>query len=102
MLRLTAPRALATKVTAHATGTDDARELLLAMGMVTEDAAEPEPTVKAGSDYVSPVQRRVAWTRKAGEMNAAGRTTADIATALAIEENLAAELVGDWWAGVGR
>ncbi|WP_017238132.1 hypothetical protein [Streptomyces sp. SS] len=102
MLRLTAPRALATKVTAHAAGTDDARELLLAMGMVTEDTTEPEPTAKVGSDYVSPAQRRVEWTRKAGEMNAAGQTTADIAAALAIDENLAAELVGDWWAGVGR
>ncbi|MFF4607785.1 hypothetical protein ACFY12_34230 [Streptomyces sp. NPDC001339] len=102
-LHLTADRDLAKKVTALATDADDARDLLLALGVAVEtEDDEPELAVEPGSSYVPPAKRRIAWTRMAGEMNAAGRTTAEIALALAISEDLAAELVGDWWAGVGR
>lgn len=101
-LRLTAGRDLAKKVTAHAANAADARTLLLAMGLAIEEAAEPEQADTVGSAYVPPAKRRAEWTRMAGEMHAAGRTTSDIAAALAIDEDLAAELVGDWWAGVGR
>lgn len=101
MLRLTADRDLAKKVTALATDADDARDLLLALGFVTEvEDQEPQQAVKVGSDYVPPAKRRAEWTRMAGELNAAGRSTAEIAAALAVDEDLAAELVGDWWAGV--
>ena len=103
MLRLTADRDLAKKVTALAVDADDARDLLLALGILAEiEDHEPQQAVKVGSDYVPPAKRRAAWTRMAGEMNAAGRSTAEIAVALAIDEDLAAELVGDWWAGAGR
>ncbi|MFJ8351283.1 hypothetical protein ACIQ9J_33955 [Streptomyces sp. NPDC094153] len=102
MLRLTADRDLAKKVTALATDAADARDLLLALGLVAEDTTEPELAVKVGSSYVPPAKRRAEWTRMAGEMNADGRSTAEIAVALAIDEDLAAELVGDWWAGAGR
>jgi hypothetical protein len=102
MLRLTADRDLAKKVTALATDAADARDLLLALGFVAETEDQEQQAAKVGSDYVPPAKRRAEWTRMAGEMNAAGRSTAEIAAALAIDEDLAAELVGDWWAGVGR
>ncbi|WP_438297770.1 hypothetical protein [Streptomyces sp. HUAS TT7] len=103
MLQLTTDRTTAKKVTALAADADDARELLLALGIVVEpEEPELELAVKPGSDYLPPAKRRIAWTRMAGEMHTAGRTTAEIAAALAIEEDFAAELVGDWWAGVSR
>ncbi|MCQ8194671.1 hypothetical protein [Streptomyces rugosispiralis] len=99
-IRLTADRDLAKKVTAHALGVDDARELLLALGMAAEAPAELDQTTPVGSDYVPPAKRRTAWTRMAGEMNADGKTVAQIAAALAVDVDTAAELIGDYWAGV--
>ncbi|MFJ2406652.1 hypothetical protein ACIOUE_35735 [Streptomyces xanthochromogenes] len=100
-LRLTTGRDLAKKVTQLAIHADDARELLLALGLVADgEEAERKLAVEPGSGYVPPAQRRLHWTRAAGEMAAAGRTAADIALALVISEDLAAELISDWWAGV--
>ncbi|MGW6605151.1 hypothetical protein [Streptomyces sp. NPDC055036] len=101
-LRLTGSRDLAKIVTARATSAADAHELLLALGLVAEDKQEQELAVEPGSTYAPPAKRRQEWTRMAGEMHAAGRSTAEIATSLAVDEDLAAELVGDWWAGVAR
>jgi hypothetical protein len=102
--RLTVERSLALKVTALAKDASDARDLLLALDLVekVEEPAEPQLTVEPGSSYVPPAKRRQEWTRQAGELNAAGRTTAEIAVALAVDEDTAAELIGDYWAGAGR
>ncbi|MCQ4045819.1 hypothetical protein ACFOSC_27925 [Streptantibioticus rubrisoli] len=100
-VHLTVDRDLAKKVTALAKDAADARDLLLVLGLLAEDP-EPQLDVEPGSTYVPPAQRLKEWTRQAGEMSAAGRSTAEIAVALAIDEDTAAELVGNWWAGVGR
>ena len=99
---LTADRALALKVTAAAKSAADARTLLLALGLIAETQPTQDLAIEPGSTYVPPTRRRREWTRMAGELNASGRTTAQIAETLAVDEDTAAELVGDYWAGVSR
>lgn len=98
---LTGPRAAATMVTALAADADDARDLLLALGLIAPGTAAPAETDAPPADAVSGRGARPRnWTRAANLLADAGATVGEIAYVLGADEVLAGDMLDGHPAGV--
>jgi hypothetical protein len=97
---LTGRRTAATMVTALAADADDARDLLLALGLIAPGTA-PTETDAPPADAVSGRGARPRnWTRAANLLADAGATVGEIAYVLGADEVLAGDMLDGHPAGV--
>lgn len=97
---LTGPRAAATAVTNLAADASDARDLLLALGLIAPGTApEGEPETPAGAASGRTARPRQ-WARTASLLADGGATVGEIAYVLGATEDLAADMLDGHPAGV--